>query len=495
MKSRYLLITLSVAGLVVSVATAQEPVQQNLPQENLPAQQPVQEQIEQIPSAQRPTYDVLRWREDWSFLAGPDVARDDFFDPIKYVLLDDAGDVWASFGGQTRLRVESWDNFNFDPTEDDTFLLSRFLFHGDVHVGEHLRIFAQGKSAFSTDRDLVGGQRTLDVDELDLQNGFVDLILPLEDADDATLVLRAGRQELLLGNQRLVSPLDWANTRRTFDGISAIVALNNWTAHAFWTQLVEIEKYDFNRSDEDTEFYGLYAAGEMGEGLGTDLYFLGVRDRESSFNGTTGIEDRYTIGSRLHGKFGASNFDYEVEGAYQFGEIADGDIDAYMVTGEVGYRFADSQSKPRVWLGAGYASGDEEAGGDVETFNQLFPLGHAYLGWADVAGRQNVIHVNPGLSFTPVEKLVATVQGHFFWRADTSDALYNAGGAVVRAGNLSDEREVGAEIDLLLKYQFDRHLSGLLGYSHVWAGDFIDDATPAQSSDIEFVYASLEYTF
>jgi hypothetical protein len=27
-----------------------------------------------------------------------------------------------------------------------------------------------------------------------------------------------GRQELLYGAQRLISPLDWANTRRTFEG-------------------------------------------------------------------------------------------------------------------------------------------------------------------------------------------------------------------------------------------------------------------------------------
>ena len=36
--------------------------------------------------------------------------------------------------------------------------------------------------------------------------------------------LRVGRQELLYGSQRLISTLDWVNTRRTFQGIKGFLA-------------------------------------------------------------------------------------------------------------------------------------------------------------------------------------------------------------------------------------------------------------------------------
>ena len=49
------------------------------------------------------------------------------------------------------------------------------LQHADVHVGEHIRVFGQFKSANSTDRDLQGGARTLDVDTAALQQAFADL--------------------------------------------------------------------------------------------------------------------------------------------------------------------------------------------------------------------------------------------------------------------------------------------------------------------------------
>src|SRR3972149_605879 len=66
------------------------------------------------PAPQRPSYQVLRFNEDWSVLRHIDTtAQADFFDPIKYVPLSDDGEIWASFGGQLRLRLESWSDFNF----------------------------------------------------------------------------------------------------------------------------------------------------------------------------------------------------------------------------------------------------------------------------------------------------------------------------------------------------------------------------------------------
>ena len=66
-------------------------------------------------------------------------------------------------------------------------------------------------------------------------------------------------------------------------------------------------------------------------------------------------------------------------------------------------------------------------------------------------------------------------------------------GGVLRADSGSDETFIGSEVDLLLNWQFDRHLSGYIGYSHFFAGDFIEQTGP--SEDIDFVYAALMYTF
>ncbi len=446
----------------------------------------------------RPTYGVLRWQEDWSVLRDRTPTAD-LWDPIKYVPLNEAGDWYASFGGQYRMRFESWNNFNAggvpaDRDDNDSLLLHRILLHGDFHFGEHVRVFLQGKSALANDDELPDARQNLDKDSLDLQNAFIDLMF---DAGDAHVTLRAGRQELLFGKQRLVSPLDWANTRRTFEGGSVIVKYGDWTITPFAVEPVPVKRYEFNDTDNEVLFFGVHATGKtFVPGVSSDLYYYGLDvDRNVTFNGTTGEEERHTLGGRLFGKFGDTGFDYDFEGAYQFGEVGGADVSAFMIGSEVGYKFGDFWGAPRVFLGFDYGSGDDAPGGDVETFNQLFPLGHAYLGWIDFIGRQNIIDVTPGVTFVPFEKMLVTVQAHFFWRASDDDVIYNAGGAPRAAAFASDEREVGQEIDLLIKYQWDVHTALFFGYSHLFAGDYLHEATPAADEDIDFTYFIFEYTF
>lgn len=441
------------------------------------------------PPAQRPALQQLRFNEDWSSLRGADRRG---LDAIKFIPLSEDESVYLSLGGQARLRAESFSNFNWAPANDDAYLLSRFRAHADLHVGEHFRAFAEMKSAHSTDRDLPGGRRTLDVDSVDIQNLFVDVRVPI--GENASVTVRPGRQELLFGRQRLVSPLDWANTRRTFEGVDVIVAVDTWRIHGFWTRPVEVRKYELNRRDDDQAFYGVYAATPIADTrIALDLYWLGLERDNATFGGVMGDESRQTIGARVGGPIGAGGFDFDVEAAGQFGRHAGRDIRAFMVTAETGY-FFDAPWRPRIEVGVDYASGDgDPTDGKVGTFNQLFPLGHAFLGYADMIGRQNIIDVRAGFSVRPTSTITISLDGHAFWRADRDDALYNVGGGVARAAAPGASREVGQEIDLTLNFAPARGWQLMMGYSRFFAGDFIDDTGP--KSDVHFAFASVQFTF
>lgn len=442
----------------------------------------------------RPDFQFLRFNEDYSSYR--DAPRDElgFFDSIKHIPLNEAGDAYLSIGGRTRARFEAWDNFGFGaPANDsDEFLLWRAFLHADFHLGENLRVFVEGKTAQSTDRDLPGGRRTLDVDSLELQQAFADITFDL--SGSATLTLRPGRQELLFGKQRLVSPLPWGNTLRHWDGVSAIYKRDGFKAHAFWTEFVPTDKYRFNTADTERDFYGLYTTTAIEEiDGGLDLYYLGFHNQSVAFNGTAGDEERHTLGGRLFGKFGDGLFDYDLEGAYQFGEVGAGDVSAYFIAAQLGFTPEDIDWNPRFYVGFDYASGDDSPGGDVETFNQLFPLGHAYFGFIDTVGRQNIIDASTGVRFKPTDKLTAGVDAHFFFRAEESDALYNAGGGVVRAPGGSTSNEVGAEIDLTLNYQLNRNTTIGAGYSHFFPGEFIEET--GEGDAIDFFYTQIIITF
>ena len=444
----------------------------------------------------RPEYQIRRFDEDWSILRGVDRSKtDDFWDRVKFIPLTEDQNVWLTLAGQVRERLEYFNEFEFGtsaPEHSDVYLLSRFRLSADLHVSRYFRIFAEGKSALSTDRALLGGNTTAFVDTIDLQNGFVDITVPL--GDRASVTLRGGRQELLFGAQRLVGPSDFSNVRRTFDGGAGIVRVGDWTITPLWMELVVVQKYRFNESTADQKLYGIYATGPAHFlPVNLDLYWLGVDNASATFNGTSGREQRQTLGGRVWGKVGGTPLDFEVEGAAQFGTVGDADIAAGMFTANVGYTLPAPRLTPRIYLEFDYASGDRKPGGNVGTFNQLYPTSHSFLGYTDYVGRQNIISPSAGLTMRPISDLSVSLQQYFFWRASNRDAFYSKAGAVLRRGDETTARSIGAEIDLLATYNFTRHLLGYGGYSHFFTGEFIRKTGPSKDSD--FFYTAMQYTF
>jgi len=443
-----------------------------------------------------PKFQTLRFEEDWTGF-DPD-GGDDYWDGIKHMKLNDDGSSWLGMGGEFRIRGEGWKSFGFSPatTADDSFGLSRIQLYTDWHLGDNLRVFVEGESALATDRDLPGGIRGLDADVLDLQNAFVDIVFPFGDSDGKT-TLRLGRQGLLFGKQRLVSTLPWSNSQRSWDGGRVIIETNGWRIDGFYTRYTPVKKYEFNDWKAGPDFWGVYATTKFGgdKNIGLDLYYLGLEtDTSKTYNGSTGIEERHTIGARLFGKFGDSGFSYDVEGAYQFGDVGASDISAYMFASQLSYSFSESDWKPMVYVGFDYASGDETAGDtDVGTFNQLFPLGHAYNGYMDLIGRQNIMDLQAGVSFKPHKKFLVKADFHNFNRVESADSVYNAGGGILRGTVVGASDSVGQEIDLTAKYLVDRHLTLQGGYSHFFAGDFFTDT--GSDEDIDWYYFQAVYKF
>ncbi|PYR25202.1 MAG: hypothetical protein DMF98_13015 [Acidobacteria bacterium] len=435
----------------------------------------------------RPAYQIGsagRFNEDWSVLRGIDVDKtDDFWDRLKFIPLSSDQNIWLTLGGQARERGEYFRQYlfgNSEPKQSDGYLLSRYRLSADLHVTRYFRMFAEGRSSFALDRDLVGGRTTAYVDELDLMNGFADVMIPL--GQQASMTLRGGRQELIFGSQRLVGPGDFSQVPRSFDGGAAIGQIAGWTITPFWTQSVVIDKY---RVFATVPLHSLP--------INLDLYWLDANNRTASFNGTLGREHRHTLGGRVFGKIGATGLDFEVEGAAQFGAVGRGDIGASMFTSVLGYTLPVPRLSPRVYIEFDYASGDDRPGGKVGTFNPLYPNGHSYLGYIDYIGRQNIITPNAGVSINPMQGLTLSLQQYFFWRASDHDALYNKSGGVLRPGTGTTARYVGAQTDVYATYNFTRHLLGYAGYSRFFTGDLINET--GKDKDSDFYYAALQYTF
>lgn len=439
-----------------------------------------------------PPYQLLRFNEDYSSLADP-AKRTDVWDPLKYIPLSDSGDLSLSFGGEARLRYERYDNYRWDPAspDQDGYLLQRYLVHADLRVGDSLRLFSQLQASLENWR--AGGPRPTDENRLDVHQLFADIRL-WSGASDETVTLRAGREEMSFGSQRLISVRESPNIRRAFDAVHLLVRLDDWRIDAFLSRPVEDDSGSFDDWGEDgTSFWGFYATHPLPilPGAKLDLYYLGLRRPDAAYVQGVADELRHSIGARLFGEQGG--WDYNFESLVQFGTFGDADILAWTLGTDTGCTFASVPLRPRLGLRADVISGGSNANsGRLGTFNPLFPKG-AYFGEIALIGPANLFDVHPTLDLHVTEQFTVSVDWDIFWRYSTDDGLYDNGGNVLRDPAGSDARFVGHQPGFSLEWEIGRHTTLSASYAHFFAGDFIKQS--GAGADVDFVAVWLTYKF
>src|SRR6266478_5963663 len=183
-----------------------------------------------------PSYKVLRFDEDYSCLTNP-ANRSDWFDPVKYIpLRANEPSSYLSLGGELRERFEGMHNpeFGFRGSHD-VFWLQRITLLTDLHLGQRVRVFAEGISGLDEGNTLPAPP--VQRDPIDLQFAFIDVVPYL--TDDERLTLRAGRFGMSFGSGRLVATRAAPNIPFRFDGFEALYTRPLWQAAAFVTQPVK----------------------------------------------------------------------------------------------------------------------------------------------------------------------------------------------------------------------------------------------------------------
>lgn len=436
------------------------------------------------------SYRLNRADENYSYLRDPS-RRTDFWDPVKYVPLNGSGSMYFSLGGEARERYEYFNHPNWGAGPPGSgYLLQRYFLHGDLHLGEVARFFAQFQSSLENDRK--GGPRPTDKDELDVHQLFLDLKYDLGGND--SFILRSGRQELSYGSQRIISVREAPNVRQSFDGFLTMLRMGEMKVDGFATKPAQTNLNVFDDGPDNTKaLWGMYAVLPFPQlpMASVDLYYIGLLRRQARFDQGSARETRHSVGTRLWRT--VPPLDYNFEALYQWGSFGNGDIRAWTVASDTGYTLASLPLRPRVGLRADIASGDEDpANKDLQTFNPLFPKG-AYFSQASLIGPANFIDLNPCLDLQLTERFTLIFDWDFFWRESTHDGLYNTAVAPVRSGKASDARYIGSMPQAQLYWDIDRHLSFAVIYGHFLAGQFLKETGPGK--DVDYVTSWLTYKF
>ena len=439
-----------------------------------------------------PPYQFLRYAEDYGYLRNP-ACRTDFWDPVKYIPLDRAGDFYLTFGGDVRIRYayERYLLWGAGPDDDDGAVLQRYHLHANLRLGRHVRLYGELKSNHEAGRD--PGPLITDENKLDLHQAFIDLGPDL--GGDSPLTLRVGRQELRYGSGRLIFPRNGPTDRGTFDAVRLITRPGDWRVDLFAFRPVEIDAGIFDDDAiESASLWAGYAVGPMPwlPRATVEPYYIGLDRDGARFVQGLGHERRHTLGTRLSGRPGT--WDYDVEVTYQWGTLGAGSIQAWAVATHTGYTLRTVPLRPRLGLRVNAASGDRDPKDpDLQTFNALFPRGGLVGEGFGVLGPGNLIHIRPSLDLRISRSVAGFVGVDLLWRTSRGDGIYGPGGNVARAPGTSRARYVGTDVDFSVLWDVTRHVQIEFNGGYFFAGDFIEES--GSGRNMYYVGTTLSYRF
>jgi hypothetical protein len=397
---------------------------------------------------------------------------------------------WLRLRGEFRERFEGFTHAAFTPSRDDTYWLSRLRLNAAITPGRRWSALVQVQDARVADKS-VGPTAPPFRGPLDLRMACADV----GDMQKGAVAVRAGRQELAFGEQRLIGHLNWTNTARTFDGARATLRRGGYQVDLFGVSVVRIQDDSFDKSGNGNRLGGAYGAlSTLVPNAVVEPYVFWRADRDlRTETATTGNLNQTTVGTRFNGRLPAG-FDYGVEMAIQTGSLGSDAVGAWAGHWQLRRSLAAPMSL-RLIGEFNYASGDADpTDGHRRTFDQLYPTGHDKYGLADQIGWRNVQHVRAGMEITPVRGWPITASHHGWWVADPHDALYNAGGAAIArvAGGAASTR-VGQELDVQLTKALIPQIQVAAGYAHLVTGPFLKEATPG--ANYSYPYVMVTYVF
>ncbi len=455
-------------------------------------------------------YGVTRWAEDWSALRDPRL-RDDPFDPLKFIPLNGAKDVYLTLSGESRLKnwFENRPFLGQQKPDDSGRMTLRNIVGADLHVGEHLRVYGElinGDAAGWNAYGYSSNYRT----RLDVQQLFVEAKTRIAGAQTGIMV---GRQEFLDAPNYVLYLRETPDLPLSWNGVRG---------YAVWPR-IRFDAWDFTQTNttpgpllRDNENYNarlfggyssyalpdFHAFGEPGH-VFLDLFYIGYElgGTPAAIATATGTQSGSTLrdnyGIRLWGRAGPIEF--SLGGIYQGGSFRPAhdaprrNVDAFSVNGFAGWRFANIYGRPLLGVQADAYSGGNynNKTGSENTYIAPYNPQSNYLDTTTYFTASNLVNLAPQLELTPSSKTLLRFRVSELWRESTNDAVYGTSRIYSFRGRYSGGW-IGTLPQVNFAWRITRHLTWTHDLARFLASRAIEKAG---ASDGTYYLSTLAFRF
>lgn len=432
-----------------------------------------------------------RWAEDWSDLASvpPEKRNKDWFNRLKYIRLNTTGSIWLSLNGEERLRYvfENQPTMGTAGKTNANRVLLRNMYGADLHLGEHVRAYAEFLWGVAGGSNYYGYQAGTQRERLDLQQGILEVKGQFLGARMGVI---GGRQVFVDAPVSMQSARDLPNVQQTWDGVRGYAVWKSFRVDLF--DFMQTNKQPIDVFSDGTSYnarmYGAYTStalpsfslmGQKSQ-IFADVFFIGYL-----FNGANaalplaqagkteaGSTRRDNIGGRLWGNAGP--FDVSLTGVFQGGEFRPAQkaaqsrpVRAFAVNGSISWNAKNLPGKPSFGIQADVFSGGNyhSQNGAVGTFATPYVALPYYNDVTLALTSQNLVGVGPLLTAAPRPNLRLRLHVPAFWRESTQDAVYGTGKTYAWRDNLHGGF-VGVSPQAQIAWSFAPHWT----WTHDFAG-------------------------
>jgi hypothetical protein len=393
---------------------------------------------------------------------------------------------WMTLDFELRGRTEEQSSLGYVPGKDRLYELTRVWGGITAVPANWLTFYAQFMDTHALGlplRDTAANMR----DTFDLRQGYVDFhYKPVQ--------LIVGRQELRIGDERVVGISDWTNNSRTWDGFYMRMGVNN-QLNIFSTSVVQIHPTSLDTHGAGLNFHGVQGKLTTYVPHTTIEPFVLVRTspRVTSQQGEFGSATEVTFGSYYETKL-PLGFDSSGTLDLQRGRYSNDSIHAGAAILRGGYGTKRLPWQPHLEAEYDYATGNPHTNADrIGTYDQQYPSNHNAFGLVDLFGFQNIKQDRLSLQLTPRSTLLLLLQGGSLHVATVQDGVYSGSGASVFAappgGFVSDR--LGSEFDASAKYMFRQSFVTNIGVGHFFPGELLT----SENHGAPLTYAYLGFTY
>ncbi|WP_395391332.1 alginate export family protein [Novosphingobium sp. BL-8A] len=415
--------------------------------------------------------------------------------------------------GGVRARVEGIDGqFRPGKAEDDVMFSLKTTLAVDYDGGP-FRIGGELWDARAYGEHDNSSAGTTEVNAMELVQAYVGLDFKTGAKGEARLT--AGRFTMNIGSRRLIARQQFRNSTNAYTGVNFVWKGGNGDQIiALWsmpqqrlpddTQGIQDNKVVWDRESTDLQLWGAHLTKAHVFGGVLEVYGFGLDERDSP---TVLTKNRhlFTPGARLFRKPKAGHFDYDVEGAYQFGstrlttsasDMNDVPVSAYLIHAEAGTTFKSSW-QPRLSFDFDVASGDKAGSKTYNRFDTLYGarrFDFGPTGLYGAVGRSNLLSGGVRVEAKPDKKSDMMFMYRALWLASRTDSFASTS---VRDAKGNSGNFAGNQFDLRYRRTLVPNVLHFdTGVAYLAKGRFLKDAPNApQTGDTKYGYFDMYFDF